>query len=130
MAATTRASRAARLGTLAAVLFLPLLTNAAADPRPQAASQPAAKYTYRGTIHRVDPKTRRLDLITGVGMALRLVHMTLPPAARAAVTAGTAGGQALGPADLKPGDVVQVECHQTSAGLVADRIERIAVPRP
>jgi hypothetical protein len=124
MPATTRAPRVARSGALAAILFLPLVTHAAADPRAQTATQPASTYTYRGTIHRVDPKTGALELITGVGMALRLVHMTAPPAARAA------GGTALGPAALKAGDVVRVDCHQTPAGLVADRIERVVVPRP
>lgn len=124
MHAPTRAPRIARSGALAALLLLPLVTHAAADPRVQAATQPAANYTYRGTVHRFDPKTGRLDLITGVGMALRLVHMTAPPVARAT------GGRALGPADFKAGDVVRVECHQTPAGLVTDRIEKFAVPRP
>jgi hypothetical protein len=127
MPATTRTSRAARSGAFAAILCLPLVTHKAAAPRVQAATtatQPASTYTYRGTIHRVDPKTGALELITGVGMALRLVHMTIPPAARAT------SGRALGPADLQAGDVVRAECHQTPAGLVADRIEKIEVPRP
>jgi hypothetical protein len=124
MPSTTRASWAARSGALAAILCLPLVTHAAADPRVQAAAQPAATYTYRGTVHRFDPKTGGLELITGVGMALRLVRMTRPRAARAT------GGRALGPADLKAGDVVRVEGHETPAGLVADRIEKIEVPRP
>jgi hypothetical protein len=124
MPATSRTPRAARSGALAAILFLPLVTHAAAAPRFQTATQPASTYTYRGTIHRVDPKTGTLELITGVGMALRLVHMTTSPTARAT------SGRALGPADLKAGDVVRAECHQTPAGLVADRIEKIEVPRP
>jgi hypothetical protein len=124
MPATSHTPRAARSGALAAILFLPLVIHAAAAPRLQTTTQPASTYTYRGTIHRVDPKTGAIELITGVGMALRLVRMTTPLAAR------TTSGTALGPADLKAGDVVRAECHQTPGGLVADRVEKIGVSRP
>ena len=100
-----------RTAALAALLLLPLLASAAADRRAPAATQAAATYTYQGTVHTVDPKTSSLDLITGVGMALRLVHMRALPATPLP--------------DLKPGDVVRVDCHRTAAGLVADRIQKL-----
>ena len=110
-----------RTVALAAVLLSPVLTSAAADRRTPAATQAAATYAYQGTVHAVDPKTSSLDLITGVGMALRLVHMRALP-----TTPVTAGGAPIPLAALKPGDVVRADCHRTEAGLVADKIEKLA----
>lgn len=87
---------------------LALLATAGAPARAR-----AQVYTYQGTVHAVDPKAGTLELIIGVGEALRLVRLrtvpatiflppTLPP--------------------LKPGDVVRADCRRTDAGLVADRI--------
>ena len=106
-----------RAVALTAIVLLPALTLAPADGRAQGA-QPAASYTYQGTVHAFTANTRSLDLITGVGMALRIVHVTVAPAA------GVAG------LEFKPGDVVRMECHRTDTGLVADRIERVEVPKP
>ena len=88
-----------------------------------ASPQQAAPYTYQGTIQAVQPKPGSLDLITGVGMALRLVHMRTTSGTR--IASGTAS-LALG--DLKPGTVIRAECHPTDQGLVADRIEKVAMP--
>lgn len=107
-----------RAVALTAIVLLPALTHAPADRRAQDAAQPAASYTYQGTIHAFTANTGSLDLITGVGMALRIVHVTVAPAA------GLAG------LEFKPGDVVRMECHRTDTGLVADRIERVEVPKP
>ena len=106
-----------RAVALTAIVLLPALTLAPADGRAQAA-QPAGSYTYQGTIRAFTANTASLDLITGVGMALRIVHVTVAPAA------GVAG------LEFKPGDVVRMECHRTDTGLVADRIERVEVPKP
>ncbi len=88
-----------------------------------ASPQEAAPYTYQGTIEAVQLKAGSLDLITGVGMTLRLVHMQ--------TTSGThiANGSApLALGDFKPGTVIRAECHPTDRGLVADRIEKVATP--
>jgi hypothetical protein len=111
---------------LSAVLLIPVVTYAAVARQPQGAAQPGASYTYQGTVRAFAPKTGSLELITGVGMALRIVLISVAPAAHAG--GGTAARLA-GP-EFKPGDVVRVECHRTGAGLVADRIEKIAVPKP
>ena len=71
----------------------------------------------------MQPKPGSLDLITGVGMALRLVHMRTTSGTR--IASGTAS-LALG--DLKPGTVIRAECHPTDQGLVADRIEKVGTP--
>jgi len=48
--------------------------------------------------------------------------MTMAPTTRLA-----AGGAAPRLADLKPGDVVRAEGRRTTTGLVADRVEKLAV---
>lgn len=117
--------RTTRTAALSAILLIPLVISAPAARRPQAPTQPAASYTYRGTVHAVNAPTGSLDLVTGVGMSLRLVHLTAGPAVRSSAAAPTAG---LRMTDLKPGDVVRVECRRTNAGLVVDRIEKLEAP--
>ena len=108
-----------RVVALSAVLLLPALAHSALARHPQpAAAQPAASYTYRGTVRSFTAKTGALELVTGVGMALRNVGISVPPAARPAGV------------DLKPGDIVRVETHRTATGLVADRVERVEVAKP
>lgn len=111
--------------TVAVVLLLPLVASAPVRSSLLPAAQAASSYTYQGTVHAVNLRTGSLDLITGVGMALRLVHMTTSP------TTLMAGARAsLRLADLKPGDYVRADCRRTDAGLVANRIERLEVARP
>src|SRR5207245_91534 len=62
--------RLARVGALAAVLLLPAAFASAQAEEP---------HTYRGTVHAVRPGA--LDLVTGVGYALRLVHIRTPATA-------------------------------------------------
>ncbi len=111
-----------RAAALSAMLLLPLLASAAADRRTLAAAQPAAaqSYTYRGTVHAIDARTSSVALITGVGMALRLVQLRA-----LSTTHITAAGAPIPLAALKPGDVIRADCHRTPAGLVADQIERL-----
>src|ERR687888_1516930 len=96
-----------RAVTLSAVLLLPAVAHSALARHPQPAAQPAASCTYRGTVRSFTAKTGSLELVTGVGMALRNVRVSVTPAARPAGV------------DLKPGDIVRVECHSTATGLVA-----------
>ena len=100
-------TRLARAGALAAVLLLPAAFASAQAEEP---------HTYRGTVHAVRPGA--LDLVTGVGYALRLVHIRTPE------TTVVRGGASLHVSELKPGDVVQADCRLTDTGLVAERIEQ------
>src|SRR5438552_17893676 len=102
-----RMKHLARAAALAAVLLAPTAALSAQRELP---------YTYQGTVHAV--KAGALDLITGVGEALRLVHMRTQPAT---AVVGEGAGLALG--DLQPGDVVRADCRMTATGLVVDRIE-------
>ena len=110
--------RSTRTAALSAILLLPIVLSAPAPSQSQS-------YTYRGTVHAVNAQTGSLDLVTGVGMALRLVHMTVGGGPGARTSAPAAG---LRIADVKPGDVVRVDGRRTSAGLVVDRIEKLEAP--
>ena len=74
------------------------------------------------TVRAVNARAGTLELITGVGMSLRVVRMNTAPTTRL-----VAAGAAPRLADLKPGDVVRTECRRTAAGLVADRVEKLEV---
>ena len=100
-----------RAAALAAVLVTPVLTSAPVQP---------STYIYQGTVHTVQPRASSLELITGVGFALRLVPMRAVAATRV-----ERAGVAISLADLKPGDVVRADCRRTALGLVADRIVEI-----
>jgi len=58
--------------------------------------------------------------VTGVGYALRVVHMRT-----SARTRITSSGARMSLAALKPGDIVRAECRMTANGLVADRVEKV-----
>ncbi len=93
---------------IAAVCLLPVAFATAQAEEP---------HTYRGTVYKV--QAGALDLVTGVGYALRLVHIRTPE-----TTVVAHGGAALHVGELKPGDVVQADCRLTDTGLVAERIEQ------
>jgi hypothetical protein len=106
-----------------ALLLLLWLTSLSATPSPQAA--PA---TIQGTVHSLQPKPASIDVVTGVGMALRLVRVTLPPAARVAVSTGgrmPARGAEVPWTSLRRGDIVRIQVHRTGTSLVADHIEKV-----
>ena len=107
-------SRALVLTCSMALLFSP----ATQQPAPPAAA--AAPYTYVGTVHAVQPAMVSLDLITGVGHAVRMVHMTMAPGTRA-----VRGGATISLADILPGAIVRAECHMTAAGPAVDGIEEL-----
>ena len=99
-----------RLTRAAAAVAVSLLAAAAA---PAGADEPQ---TYRGTVYAV--QLGGLDLLTGVGYALRVVHIRTPE------TTVVRGGGSLHVSEIKPGDVIQADCRLTDAGLVAERIEQ------
>jgi hypothetical protein len=74
--------------------------------------------SVQGTVHAIQPKSGSLDLVTGVGMALRIVHVRIPLTERIA----PAGAQL---STLQRGDIVRVQCHYSGNQLVADRIDKV-----
>ncbi|HEU5261730.1 MAG TPA: hypothetical protein VFU41_09950 [Gemmatimonadales bacterium] len=99
--------------TPAAALTAFLLLPAAALP-----AQREVPYTYQGTVHTVNVRTGSLDLLTGVGHAVRVVQIRVLPTALIA-----SEGRSISLGDLAPGAVVRADCRLTDAGLLADRIE-------
>lgn len=100
--------------TLAILILLSLA--AAAEPK-------ASPRTIQGTIQAVEVRAGHVDVITGVGMALRVVRLQVTPATQVARRGAAASLQ-----QLAPGDVVRAVCHATDKGLVADRIDRAETP--
>jgi len=72
---------------------------------------------------RVDPETQRLEVLTGVGLALRVLRIRCDEA-----TLIQSAGKQVRLASLKRGDPVRVTCRPSVEGYVAIRIE--ALPRP
>src|SRR5436305_12612588 len=97
----------ARAAALAAALLAPTAALSAQRELP---------YTYQGTVHA--GTAGAADLITGVGEALRLVHMRTQP-----TTAVVGEGASLALAEPQPGDVVPAECRMTATRPVADNAE-------
>ena len=85
-----------------------------------AAQQQPAYTSIQGTVHALQPKSGSLDVVTGVGMALRLVRLAAPPTVQIA-----SGGAAVPLSALKRGDIVRVQCHWSGKQLIADRIEKV-----
>jgi len=99
-----------------------LVVTSRALPAPAAPARPSAQpapYVYNGTVHTVRAAAATLDLITGVGPALRMVHMTVPSSATI-----ESDGRRVTLADLKPGDVIHAECRLTDQGMVAEKIRK------
>ena len=71
----------------------------------------------------VDAQARTLELVTGVGYALRVVKLTLEDRAEVKTPAGLAP-----PAQLKPGDRVRVEYTKSADGNTATAIEVLPPP--
>jgi hypothetical protein len=98
---------------ITAVLLFSLLTQGPSSRQPTA-------HTYQGTVQAVHPKTESFDLVTGVGYALRILHLRTSPETQFADD-----GARLSLTDLKPGTIVRAECRMTPTGLVADRVEKV-----
>ena len=96
-----------RAVALAAMLLLPTAVVAAQQDVP---------YVYQGTVQAVTSGS--IKLITGMGLALRLVQMRTTP-----TTSIVSEGAAMAVDDLRPGDVVRADCRKTDSGLIADRVE-------
>ncbi len=90
---------------------------AAVSPAP---AGPQARDTLRGTVRAIDATAGNFDVVTGVGMALRIVRLRA-----GAGTYVTAAGAPASLADIKPGDIVRVEYRVTPQGNVCDKVERL-----
>ena len=96
------------------VLLLSLLSQAPSQ-------SPATPYVYQGTVQAVQPSTGSLSIVTGVGFALRLIHIRTVPE-----TQLTSNQVAVAFSDMKVGDIVRAECRMMDTVLVADRVERLS----
>jgi hypothetical protein len=107
-------------------MFLPGGATSAAPPSP--AATPAAagpSVTLTATVQSIDAQARTLQVVTGVGYALRVVKISWKEAPTVkAAAAGT------GMAQLKPGDLVRVEYVKAPEGNVVKTIELLPSPAP
>jgi len=97
------------------------LSSAAAGAQPASPSAPAV---VTGTVCRIDSQAGRLDLLTGVGHAIRILRVHFA----SDVKLKGRGAQA-GISVLVPGVVCRVECQQATAGPTATSIE-VLEPAP
>ena len=77
------------------------------------------------TVRAVDLERRTLDLVTGVGYALRIRRVEIP----AGLMVGDRGARAPLSA-LRAGCIVRVGCHHGAAEMVATTLELIERPAP
>jgi hypothetical protein len=94
---------------------------AAATPSPtpiSAAATPGGIRTVTATVRSVDESARTVDLLTGVGHALRMVRVSVPEDCQIRVKAAVAGLR-----DVKPGHICRVQFRRTGTRNVAERIE-------
>ena len=106
--------------------FTALLSGAASAAPPSPAATPAAPLpsaTLTATVQSVDAQARTLQVVTGVGYALRVVKLSWKeaPTVKAAATGA-------GMAQLKPGELVRIEYARAPEGNVVKTIE--ILPRP
>lgn len=94
-------------------------------PLTLAAQQPPVPHdSVQGAVRTVDMRARSLDVTTGVGFALRVVRLQVPPSVP---ITDREGGQreSIKLSELKPGDVVRAVFGGKPRGFVAYTIERV-----
>ena len=118
--------RRAPLLILSLAMFLAGGATSAAPPSPAAAPAAAGpSVTLTATVQSIDAQARTLQVVTGVGYALRVVKISWKEAPTVkAAAAGT------GMAQLKPGDLVRVEYTKASEGNVVKTIELLPSSAP
>ena len=103
---------------LAVVATLEGSPSLAAEPKGAGEMRPMT-----GTVRSVDLEHRTLDLVTGVGYALRIQRIEIP----AGMTVKGAGKG--GPlSSVTDGCIVRVGCRHAAAGMVASTLELIERP--
>lgn len=111
-----------------ALLVAPLALGAqqpTQQPTTTPAVAPAAPHdTVRGAIRAVDVRARTLEVTSGVGFALKVVRLQVPPDVPITDRQdATPDRMTLG--ELKPGDVVRATFGARPTGFVAYTIERV-----
>jgi hypothetical protein len=115
----------APLLTFCLSLFLPGAPDAAPpSPSPPAPSPaPLGATTLTATVQSIDAQAGTLEVVTGVGYALRVVKLSW----KAAPTVKAAASGA-GLSQVKPGDLVRVQYAKTTQGNVLSTIELLPPP--
>ena len=93
---------------------------AATFASPSLRAQPRPHDSVRGAVRLVDVRARTLDVVTGVGYALRVVRLEVPQ--NVSITAS--GMATLTLSDLQPGDIVAASFGGT-VNFVAYSIRRV-----
>ena len=106
-----------------ALLVAPVALGAQ-QPHAPPVTPTAPHDSVHGAIRAVDVRARTLDVTTGVGFALRVVHLQVP-AGVSITDRQDAQPDSIGLAQLKPGDVVRATFGGRPTGFVAYAIERV-----
>jgi hypothetical protein len=102
-----------------------LLFAAVVAPPALVAQQPVVPHdSVKGAIRAVDVRARTLEVTTGVGFALRVVRLQVPPSVPI-TDRQAAQGEPIKLGELKPGDVVRAVFGGRPKGFVAYTIERV-----
>src|SRR5258705_9376744 len=88
-----------------------------------AAAQQSPHDSVQGAVRVVDVRARTIEVTTGVGMALRVVRLRVPPETRI-----SAAGAPLAFAQLKPGDIIRVSFGSRPGGAAPPGIRRVGPP--
>ena len=108
--------------------FFVLFSGAGSAAPPSPVPTPAAPLpsaTLTGTVQSIDAQARTLQVVTGVGYALRVVKLSWKEAPTMRAAAAGAGMS-----QLKPGDLVRVEYAKAPEGNVVRTIELLPSPAP
>ena len=121
--ATMEWPRSGAAAPLAAPATGPAKVAAAAPPPASAAAGGIERFT--ATVRAFDPRSGTVDLVTGVGMALRVRRVQLPSQMKVKVDGAESPASV-----LTPGCIVRTECRRTAGTTVAYKVELVqAAPR-
>jgi len=82
--------------------------------------QTPSAVSYEGTVHAIKTQPAAVEVVTGVGFALRLIRVRTVPA-----TTVDSAGTTIPMSHIQAGDVVRIDCSATATGLVADHIAKL-----
>lgn len=117
------AARVRAIVMLAIAAVITVKALGAAPAPPSAPTAPMERLT--ATVNAIDSRAGTIDLLTGVGHALRIVRIHVPPRIQMRDVHGAVPMSA-----LEPGCIVYVEYERTQGGMVASTLElREARPR-